>query len=81
MTDSYQLDHRARQQPGADWLTGKEAAEYLRVKTRTLLLWARQGKVKGHKLSGVKRHVWRFRQAELDASLEMPSVRPEGTEQ
>ena len=66
-----------QQQVTVDWLTAPEAAEHLRVKTRTLLLWARQGKVKGHKLSGVKRHVWRFRQAELDASLEMPSVRPD----
>lgn len=65
------------------WLTAAEAAEHLRVKTRTLLLWARQGKVKGHRLSGVKRHVWRFRQADLDATLESPSVCPyqEGSEQ
>jgi len=61
----------------SEWLTAQEAVEYLRIKTRTLLLWARQGKVKGHTLPGVKRHVWRFRQAELDASLESPSVRPE----
>jgi excisionase family DNA binding protein len=75
MNDSDQLDHRARQ-PSAAWLTAEEAAEYLRVKPRTLLLWARQGKIVGHRLSGVQRHIWRFRQAELDASLVSPSVRP-----
>jgi excisionase family DNA binding protein len=72
MTDTAELD---RQYSGAQWLTAQEAARYLKVETRTLLLWARQGKVKGHQLSGIKRHVWRFRQAELDASLVSPSVR------
>jgi excisionase family DNA binding protein len=76
MNDNDQLDHRASQ-PGAHWLTAQEAAEHLRVKTRTLLLWARQGKIVGHRLSGVQRHIWRFRQAELDASLVSPSVRPD----
>ena len=52
-----------------EWLTAAEAAEYLNVKVRTLLLWARQGKVKGHTLSGTLRHVWRFRRADLDAAL------------
>ena len=56
------------------WLTATEAAHYLKVKPRTLLLWARQGKVKGHALSGTKRHVWRFRRTELDAMLVTPSV-------
>jgi excisionase family DNA binding protein len=59
-----------------EWLTAKEAAKYLKVKTRTLLLWARQGKIKGYQLSGLRRHVWRFRRADLDASLVVPSVRP-----
>ena len=67
-----------------DWLTASEAAAYLRVKVRTLLLWVRQGKVKAFALSGTKRHVWRFRQADLDAALlessvlpsTVPSVRP-----
>ena len=61
----------------SEWLKASEAAQYLKVKTRTLLLWARQRKVKGYKLSGIKRHVWRFRQVDLDASLELPSVLPE----
>lgn len=63
--------------PGSEWLTTNEAAQYLKVKARTLLLWARQGKLKGYTLSGVKRHVWRFRKIDLDATLEVPSVRPE----
>jgi excisionase family DNA binding protein len=70
--------------PANDWLTAKEAAKYLKVKPRTLLLWVRQGKVKAFALSGTKRRVWRFRQADLDAVLlesavllsESPSVRP-----
>jgi excisionase family DNA binding protein len=67
-----------------DWLTASEAARHLKVKTRTLLLWTRQGKVKGFALSGTERRVWRFRKADLDAALleppvlpsEAPSVRP-----
>jgi excisionase family DNA binding protein len=62
----------------SSWLTPEEAADHLRVRTRTLLLWARQGKVKGYVLSGLKRHVWRFRRVDLDATLELPSVLPEG---
>ena len=56
------------------WLTATEAAHYLKVKPRTLLLWARQGKVTGYPLSGTERRVWRFRQADLDAMLVGPSV-------
>ncbi len=66
-----------RQPATSEWLTTSEAARYLKVKTRTLLLWARQGKVKGYTLSGVTRHVWRFRRTDLDATIETPSVRPE----
>jgi len=70
--------------PTTDWLTAGEAAQYLRVKARTLLLWARQGKVKAFALSGTSRRVWRFRKADLDAALmespvlpsEAPSVCP-----
>lgn len=54
---------------GSNWLTAAEAAQYLKVERRTLLDWARQGKVKGFQLSGVTRHVWRFRQCDLDAML------------
>jgi excisionase family DNA binding protein len=61
-----------------EWLTAEEAAEYLKIKHRTLLLWARQGKITGYTLSGTARHVWRFHQTDLDATLVVPSVRPEG---
>jgi len=68
----------------SEWLTVEEAAQYLKVKHRTLLLWVRQGKVKAFALSGTKRRVWRFRLADLDAALlespvlpsTTPSVRP-----
>jgi len=56
------------------WLTAEEAADYLRVKPRTILMWARTGQVKGYVLSGTKRHSWRFRQVDLDANLGSPSV-------
>jgi hypothetical protein len=56
------------------WLTATEGAEYLKVEPRTLMLWARQGKVKGFTLSGARRHVWRFRLIDLDAMLTGPSV-------
>jgi excisionase family DNA binding protein len=70
--------------PSAEWLTAVEAAQYLKVKVRTLLLWVRQGKVKAFALSGTKRRVWRFRHSDLDAALlespvlpsKSPSVRP-----
>ena len=74
----------------SDWLTVAEAAQHLKVKPRTLLLWVRQGKVKAFALSGTERRVWRFRQIDLDAALlespvllpTAPSVRPaERTEQ
>jgi excisionase family DNA binding protein len=68
----------------SEWLTADEAAQYLKVKVRTLLLWVRQGKVKAFALSGTKRRVWRFRRSDLDAPLlestvlpsQSPSVRP-----
>ncbi len=52
-----------------EWLNCSEAAAYLKVKPRTLLQWARTGRVPAHRLSGVKRHVWRFLRTELDAIL------------
>jgi len=60
----------------SEWLTVKEAANYLKVKPRTLLLWVRQGKMKAFALSGTKRRVWRFRQADLDAALLESAVLP-----
>jgi hypothetical protein len=58
----------------SNWMTANEAAAYLSIKPATLMLWARQGKVKGSILSGTHRHVWRFTQAELDAMLSSPSI-------
>jgi excisionase family DNA binding protein len=52
-----------------EWLTAEEAAKYLKVKTRSLLLWVRQGKVQAYALSGTRRRVWRFRQQDLDEAL------------
>ena len=51
------------------WLTANEAAQYLKVKPRTLLLWARQRKVPAHRLSGVERCIYRFLKSELDGML------------
>ncbi len=53
----------------SEWMTAGEAAEYLKVERRTLLEWARKGKARGFQLSGAKRHVWRFKQCDLDAML------------
>lgn len=61
----------------AQWLTAAEAAQHLRVETRTILSWARHGKVKAYALSGTKRHAWRFLRVDLDATLTVPSVRPQ----
>jgi len=55
--------------PQSEWLTAAEAAAYLKVKPRSLLLWVRQGKVKAYALSGTKRRIWRFRKQDLDSSL------------
>ena len=51
------------------WLTAAEAARHLRIETRTLLFWARSGKIKAYPLTGSKRHVWRFLQSDLDHIL------------
>ena len=56
------------------WLTANEAAAYLKVRPRTLLAWARQGKIPAHKLSGLRRCVWRFRADELDVMLGVSSA-------
>ena len=59
-----------------EWLTANEAAQYLKVKTRTLLQWVRESKIPAHRLSGVRRCVWRFRKRELDAILCSSSADP-----
>ena len=57
-----------------NWLPAEQAAAYLQVDRRTLLEWARQGKLKAYPLSGTRRKVWRFLHADLDAMLLAPSV-------
>src|SRR5438874_13836097 len=47
-----------------EWLTAAEAAQHLKMKPRTLLLLGSAGRLKAYKLSGTKRHVWRFQRAE-----------------
>ena len=61
-------------QPRSEWLTAKEAAAHLKVKPRTILQWAKDGKIPGHVLSGTKRCTWRFLRPELDAILSAPSA-------
>ena len=72
LTTSNQAPNLSRQ----TWLTAQEAAAYLKVKPRTLLLWVRQGKVKAFALSGTRRRVWRFRQQDLDAAVMESPVLP-----
>ena len=57
-----------------EWLTASEAAAHLKVKPRTILQWAKDGKIRGHVLSGTKRCTWRFLRSELDAILSAPSA-------
>jgi excisionase family DNA binding protein len=57
-----------------EWLTATEVSRYLKVKPRTILKWAKEGRLPGHQLSGSKRITWRFLKAELDAMLAVPSA-------
>lgn len=54
------------------WLTGREAAQYLRVAHRTVLQWAKEGRIPAHRLSGTARVTWRFLRSELDAAIMTP---------
>ena len=51
------------------WMNAREAAQYLRVAHRTVLEWAKTGKIPAHRLSGTLRCTFRFRTDELDAFL------------
>ena len=62
----------------SQWLTAAEVASYLKVKTRTVLKWAKEGRIPGHPLSGSKRVTWRFLKTELDAMLALPSAAEHG---
>ena len=57
-----------------EWLTAAEAARYVKVKPRTLLQWAREGKIPAHRLSGVKRCIYRFLRSELNLMLGVSSA-------
>ena len=76
--DHHPTDPQPAQPSSEGWLTPAEGAAYLRVNTRTLLSWARLGKVRGHTLSGTKRHVWRFRRSDLDLALRSTDTANEG---
>jgi excisionase family DNA binding protein len=52
-----------------EWLTLNEAATYLKIQPRTLALWARQKKIPAHRLSGIRRCIWRFLRHELDSAI------------
>jgi excisionase family DNA binding protein len=54
------------------WLTATEAAAHLRVAHRTILHWAKTGKIPAHRLSGTHRCTYRFRADELDAAIMTP---------
>lgn len=60
------------------WLTAREVAEYLKIAHRTVLDWAKSGKIPAHRLSGTQRCTWRFRAAELDGILCPPSAAKNG---
>jgi excisionase family DNA binding protein len=51
------------------WMNAREAAQYLRVAHRTILQWAKEGRIPCHKLSGTLRCTWRFRADELDGAM------------
>jgi excisionase family DNA binding protein len=69
-----EADQPAISHSAEEWLTASEAAAHLKVKPRTILQWAKDGKIRGHVLSGTKRCTWRFLRSELDAILAAPSA-------
>jgi excisionase family DNA binding protein len=52
-----------------EWMTASDAASYLKTERRSLLRLVREGKVPACKLSGTKRHVYRFLARDLDAAI------------
>ena len=53
----------------SQWLTATEAAQYLKVQPRTILKWAKEGRIPAHSLSGSRRITWRFLKSELDSAM------------
>ena len=66
--------HKVNTLPQSDWLTSAEAATYLKVSPRTIVKWAKEGQLKGYRLSGTSRITWRFLRADLDAKMLPPSA-------
>jgi excisionase family DNA binding protein len=65
--------------PNSPWMNAREAAQYLRVAHRTILEWAKTGRIPAHRLSGSARITWRFRADELDdAMMSAPSAAENG---
>jgi excisionase family DNA binding protein len=64
----------------SEWLTAREAALYLKVAHRTILDWAKSGRIPAHRLSGTLRYTWRFRAAELDGAMMGPPSAAENGE-
>jgi excisionase family DNA binding protein len=56
------------------WMNAREAAQYLRVAHRTVLIWAKEGRIPCHRLSGTLHVTYRFLASELDAMLSSPSA-------
>jgi excisionase family DNA binding protein len=57
----------------SEWIDAHEAADYLKVKYRTILKWAKAGNVPAHPvISGRKRITWRFLKSELDRAMLTP---------
>jgi excisionase family DNA binding protein len=52
------------------FLNADEAAQVLRMDSRTLVRWARLGQVPAHPLGDGKRRLWRFIESELIHWLE-----------
>jgi excisionase family DNA binding protein len=49
------------------WMTRREAAAYLKISVRTLDAWRRAGRVRPHKVEGLR--TVRYSQQDLDAAL------------
>jgi hypothetical protein len=68
--DSAQLlDEPAPDLARDSWLTTAESARIPKVKLRTILFWARCGRIKAHAVTSSKRRVWCFLQTNLHAFL------------
>ncbi len=58
------------------FLNADEAAQILRMDSRTLVRWARYGYVPAHPLGEGKRKLWRFIEAELAQWLQQQEAPP-----